>query len=89
MVDLDQYTITWETVRLMADSGRKVISYDQIGCGNSYLDGHPELWNADTWIDEPIALRKHLHLDEVYSLGTVMGGMLIIQYLIERKPEGY
>ena len=77
-----------ELLDCIADSGRKVISYDQIGCGNSYLDGHPELWNADTWIDELIALRKHLHLDEVYLLGQSWGGMLIIQYLIERKPEG-
>ena len=77
-----------ELLDCIADSGRKVISYDQIGCGNSYLEGHPELWNADTWIDELIALRKHLHLDEVYLLGQSWGGMLIIQYLIERKPEG-
>ena len=62
-----------ELLDCIADSGRKVISYDQIGCGNSYLDGHPELWNADTWIDELIALRKHLHLDEVYLLGQSWG----------------
>lgn len=72
----------------IASSGRDVISYDQIGCGNSYLDGHPELWNADTWINELIALREYLHLDKVYLLGQSWGGMLIIQYMIERKPEG-
>ena len=29
---------------------RQLISYDQIGCGNSYLDGHPELWTKETWV---------------------------------------
>lgn len=72
----------------IASTGRDVISYDQIGCGNSYLDGHPELWNADTWIHELIALREHLHLDEVYLLGQSWGGMLVIQYMIEHQPQG-
>ena len=34
----------FEVLDRIADTGRQVISYDQIGCGNSYLDGHPELW---------------------------------------------
>ena len=28
---------------------RQIIMYDQIGCGNSYVDGHPELWTKETW----------------------------------------
>ncbi len=77
-----------ELLDSIADTGRKVISYDQLGCGNSYLDGHPELWNADTWINELIALREYLGLKEVILLGQSWGGMLIIQYMIDRKPEG-
>ena len=30
------------------DDERQIIMYDQLGCGNSYLDGHPELWTQDT-----------------------------------------
>lgn len=71
----------------IAETGRKVISYDQLGCGNSYLDGHPELWNADTWINELVALQKHLHINNCFLLGQSWGGMLIIQYMIEQKPE--
>ena len=41
--------------RIAGETGRQVISYDQIGCGNSYLDGHPELWTQETWINELIA----------------------------------
>ena len=47
---------------------RQLIMYDQLGCGNSYLDGHPELWTKETWLNELIALRKHLGLDEVHIL---------------------
>ena len=39
-------------------SHRQVISYDQIGCGESYVEGHKELWTLETWIDELKALRK-------------------------------
>ena len=78
----------FELLDRIADTGRKVIMYDQLGCGKSYLDGHPELWKPDTWIDELISLREYLHLDHVHLLGQSWGGMLEIAYLIDRKPEG-
>lgn len=73
---------------LAATTGRQVISYDQLGCGESYVDGHPELWTLKTWTDELIALREHLGLSRVHLLGQSWGGMLIISYLIDCHPEG-
>ena len=73
---------------LAATTGRQVISYDQLGCGESYVEGHPELWTLKTWTEELIALRRHLGLDRVHLLGQSWGGMLIIAYLIECRPEG-
>ncbi|HBN46213.1 MAG TPA: alpha/beta hydrolase [Prevotella sp.] len=73
---------------LALTTGRQVISYDQLGCGESYVEGRPELWTLQTWEDELDALRRHLHLDRVHLLGQSWGGMLIIAYLIDRKPEG-
>lgn len=73
---------------LALTTGRQVISYDQIGCGESYVEGHPELWNLQTWEDELDALREHLGLDHVHLLGQSWGGMLIIGYLIDRQPQG-
>ena len=70
----------FEVLDCIADTGRQVISYDQIGCGNSYLDGHPELWTLKTWIDELIAIREHLHLDAVHILGQSWGAMQAIAY---------
>jgi proline iminopeptidase len=70
------------------DDDRQLIMYDQIGCGNSYLDGHPELWKQDTWLDELEELRKFLNLDECHIIGQSWGGMMQIAYAIERKPKG-
>lgn len=74
--------------RLAEEDGRQIIMYDQIGCGNSYLDGHPELWNAKTWIEELIALREHLGLKEMHLLGQSWGGMQLLDYVCNYKPEG-
>ena len=78
----------FEVLDKIAESGRQVIMYDQIGCGNSFVEGHPELFNADTWIKELIALREHLGLDEIHLLGQSWGGMQAIWYAIEYKPKG-
>ncbi len=67
---------------------RQIISYDQLGCGKSYVEGHPELWTLETWEDELDALRQHLHLDHVHLLGQSWGGMLIIAYIVDRRPKG-
>lgn len=74
--------------RLAEEDGRQLVMYDQIGCGESYLDGHPELWTAETWINELIALRKHLGLDEIHLLGQSWGGMQLLEYVCNYKPEG-
>ena len=67
---------------------RLIISYDQLGCGESYLDGHPELWTLDTWMDELTALLDTLHVERFHLLGQSWGGMLAIAYAIEKKPKG-
>lgn len=71
----------------LADSGRKVISYDQIGCGESYLDGHPELWNMETWMEELVCLLDHLKIDQCHMLGQSWGGMLLLEYLVRREDR--
>ena len=57
----------FEVLDRIADTGRQVISYNQICCGNSYLDGHPELRTQETWINELIALREQHRLIKYMS----------------------
>lgn len=78
----------FEVLDRLAEQGRQIISYDQIGCGNSFVEGHPELWKDTTWRNELIAIRKYLHLDQVHILGQSWGGMLLIGYMIDAKPTG-
>jgi proline iminopeptidase len=77
----------FEVLDCIADTGRQVISYDQIGCGNSYLDGHPELWNKEVWMKELFALREYLGLDTCHIIGQSWGGMMQICYGIDYKEE--
>ncbi|RLK63309.1 alpha/beta fold hydrolase [Atopobacter sp. AH10] len=67
---------------------RPFVMYDQIGCGLSDYSGGPELFNAETWMNELAALREYLHLDNCHLFGQSWGGMLEIAYMIERKPKG-
>ncbi|MBE7003764.1 MAG: alpha/beta fold hydrolase [Ruminococcaceae bacterium] len=78
----------FEVLDCLADEDRAIISYDQLGCGNSFIEGHPELWTARTWLDELAALRAHLGLERVHLLGQSWGGMMIIAYLCDDKPTG-
>ncbi len=78
----------FELLDELADEGRQLVMYDQLGCGLSYVDGHPELWTLDNWLDELEALREHLHLDQLHILGQSWGGMMILAWLIDRQPAG-
>lgn len=78
----------FETLDSLAEDGRMLVMYDQLGCGNSFIGSHKELWNAETWISELIALREYLGLDEVHILGQSWGGMQIIAYICDYSPKG-
>ena len=73
---------------LAEEDERQFIMYDQIGCGNSYLDGHPELWTRETWVQELITLREALNLKEIHLLGQSWGGMLALEYVCNYAHEG-
>lgn len=78
----------FEVLDKAAEDGRALIMYDQLGCGLSSIPSRPNLWNAETWIEELIQLRKYLNLDEVHLLGQSWGGMMAIQYACQYKPKG-
>ncbi|MSU34473.1 MAG: alpha/beta fold hydrolase [Pedosphaera sp.] len=72
----------------MAQTGRRVIFYDQLGCGLSHIaESKPEMWTVDLYCEEIDAVRQALGLDRVHLLGQSLGGMLAMEYLI-RQPRG-
>ncbi|KXB62750.1 proline iminopeptidase-family hydrolase [Olsenella sp. DNF00959] len=82
----------FEVLDGLADlDGRRLVMYDQLGCGLSWDDGlagHDELWRANTWLDELDALRAGLGLERIHLLGQSWGGMLALMHLLDRGGVG-
>jgi proline-specific peptidase len=70
----------------LADAGRPVVFYDQLGCGKSDHPDDPELWVIDTFVDEVAAVRDALGLERVHLLGHSWGGWLALEYVLTHPP---
>jgi L-proline amide hydrolase len=71
----------------LAASGRRVILYDQIGCGRSDHPADETFYTVSTFVDELDALRAQLDLPAVHVLGQSWGGMLAMEYALTH-PSG-
>jgi len=76
-----------EPLEELADSGRPIIFYDQLGCGNSDQPNDPALWRVELFLEELATVRQELGLDHIHLLGHSWGGMLAMEYALT-KPEG-
>ncbi|MEE9324092.1 MAG: proline iminopeptidase-family hydrolase [Dehalococcoidia bacterium] len=76
-----------ESLEAMASTGRPVIFYDQLGCGNSDQPHDPSLWTIDLFVEELGVLRRALGLDRIHLLGQSWGGMLAMEYALT-QPAG-
>ncbi len=65
-----------EPLEAMAATGRRVIFYDQLGCGNSDQPHHLSMWAVDLFVEEVGVVRRALGLERVHILGQSWGGML-------------
>jgi proline iminopeptidase len=65
--------------------GRRVVVYDQLGCGASDHPADPSLWRAERFVDELETLRSHLGLEQMDLLGHSWGGMLAIDYALAHQ----
>jgi proline-specific peptidase len=68
----------------LADEGRAVVFYDQLGCGKSDQPDDPALWVMDTFVDEVSVVREGIGLDRVHLLGHSWGGWLALEYMLHR-----
>jgi L-proline amide hydrolase len=76
-----------ENLAALASDARRVIFYDQLGCGRSDLPDDTSLWTVERFTDEIGIVREALGLERVHLLGQSCGGMLGIEYAI-RQPVG-
>jgi proline-specific peptidase len=75
-----------EAIADLADE-RRIIFYDQLGCGRSPAPDDRVLWQLDRFVDELVAVRGALELDRVHLFGSSWGGMLALQYVLDRRPR--
>ena len=71
----------------LAGADRRVVVYDQLGCGDSDQSEDASLWRADRFVDELEALRAHLGLDEFDLYGHSWGGMLATDYALAHQEH--
>jgi L-proline amide hydrolase len=70
----------------LAQRGRAVVLYDQVGCGASSRPPVEEL-DVSVFVHELLNLRSQLGLDRAFVLGTSWGGMLAMEYAFT-QPDG-
>lgn len=76
-----------ESLDAMARTGRRVIFYDQLGCGNSDQPHDPDMWTVDLFREEVGVVRDALGLERTHILGQSWGGMLGMEYALS-QPSG-
>ena len=75
-----------ESLERVAETGRRAIFYDQLGCGKSSRTDE-SLWNIETFVDEVGAVRDALGLERTHVFGSSWGGMLGMEYALT-QPSG-
>ena len=65
---------------------RRVIFYDQLGCGRSDRPDDKSLWEVDRFVEEVAIVRDSLGLADLHLYGSSWGGMLAMQYVLDREP---
>jgi L-proline amide hydrolase len=74
----------------LADTGRAVVHYDQIGNGRSthLRDKGPAFWTVELFLEELDRLLRHLGIADRYDVfGQSWGGMLAAEHAV-RQPAG-
>jgi proline-specific peptidase len=77
----------FEPLEELAADGRRVVLYDQLGCGASDRPDDPDLWTVELFVAEVDAVRGALGLERIHLLGSSWGSMLGIEYALT-KPAG-
>ena len=62
-----------ETFEKLATKNRRVIFYDQLGCGKSDSPNDKNLWHIDRSVQEVNLIRQALKLDRIHLIGQSWG----------------
>lgn len=73
-----------EPLEALAHTGRQVIFYDQLGCGNSARPTDPNLYSIDLFKEELVAIRNTLNLEQIHLFGQSWGGCLALEHTLSQ-----
>ena len=76
-----------EPLEKLAATGRRVVFYDQIGCGRSWVEKSADFWTVGLFVAEVRAMRDALGLGRFHLFGSSWGGMLAMEYALT-QPTG-
>jgi L-proline amide hydrolase len=71
-----------EPLEALAEDGRRVVFYDQLGCGRSDRPREPVTWSIPLFLGELAAVRRALGLGRLHVLGHSWGGVLAMEHLL-------
>ncbi len=71
----------------LASDFRRVIFYDQLGCGRSDQPNTPSLWTIERSVEEIGIVRREIGLDKVHLWGQSFGGLFSLEYALS-QPQG-
>lgn len=78
-----------EPMEGLALTGRAVVRYDQLGCGQSSLKEAPHdpaMFEPDLYVEELALLVKELGLERYALIGQSWGGMLALEVALTQPP---
>ncbi len=70
----------------LASESRRVIFYDQLGCGRSDQPNTPALWTIERSVAEIATVRRALGLGTVHLWGQSFGGLFALEYALSQPP---
>jgi proline iminopeptidase len=71
-----------EPMLRLLEHGYRVVTYDQLGCGDSDKPKDPSLWTISRYVEEVETVRQELGLGRVHLIGHSWGGWLGIEYAL-------
>jgi proline-specific peptidase len=77
----------FEPLEAVAETGRRIIFYDQLGGGNSDVPSDLSLFSVTLFLEEIDVVRQGLGLNQLHILGHSWGGMLAMEYALI-QPRG-
>lgn len=77
-----------KNLEALTATGRTVILYDQLGCGNSshLPDAPADFWAPQLFVEEFLNLLAHFRLGDFHLLGQSWGGMLGAEIAVRQPP---